>query len=164
LRTGAEQYPLRVGKSRSAIKRQPHTIRRCSDGFSASGDVLRTTFPVVLTDSKSFNFKIVGSILAELYLNEPDFGGLMAIDSQVTSASKEVHQYRSANMIHVEIPIGSPQNAKVEGTVSTRNSRESRLRREVNKRKRLLADKTEGWIFSEVPYRKSNARANFPNF
>jgi transposase-like protein len=35
-----------------------------------------------------------------------------------------------------------PPDAEVEGTVSTQNSRESRLRREVNKLKRLLADKT----------------------
>ena len=35
-----------------------------------------------------------------------------------------------------------PPDADVEGTVSTQNSRESRLRREVNKLKQLLADKT----------------------
>jgi Transposase len=35
-----------------------------------------------------------------------------------------------------------PPDAEVEGTVSTQNPRESRLRREVNKLKRLLADKT----------------------
>jgi len=35
-----------------------------------------------------------------------------------------------------------PPDAEVEGTVSTQSSRESKLRREVNKLKRLLADKT----------------------
>jgi Transposase len=47
---------------------------------------------------------------------------------------------------------------QVEGTVSTQNSRESRLRREVNKLKRLLADKTVEVDFFRGALQKVEAR------
>lgn len=53
-----------------------------------------------------------------------------------------------------------PPDAQVEGTVSTQNSRESRLRGEVSKLMRLLADKTVEVDFSEVPCRKSKLDAS----
>lgn len=51
-----------------------------------------------------------------------------------------------------------PPDAEVEGTVSTQNSRESRLRREVNKLKRLLADKTVEVDFLRSAFEKDEAR------
>ncbi len=51
-----------------------------------------------------------------------------------------------------------PPDAQVEGTVSTQNSRESRLRREVNKLKRLLADKTVEVDFFRSALQKVEAR------
>ncbi|PYX50401.1 MAG: IS3 family transposase [Acidobacteria bacterium] len=51
-----------------------------------------------------------------------------------------------------------PPDAQVEGTVSTQNSRESRLRREVNKLKRLLADKTLEVDFFRSASQKVEAR------
>ena len=51
-----------------------------------------------------------------------------------------------------------PPDAEVEGTVSTQNSRESRLRREVNKLKRLLADKTVEVDFFRGALQKDEAR------
>jgi transposase-like protein len=51
-----------------------------------------------------------------------------------------------------------PPDAEVEGTVSTQNSRESRLRREVNKLKRLLADKTVEVDFFRSALQKDEAR------
>src|SRR6266852_5832960 len=49
-------------------------------------------------------------------------------------------------------------DAQVEGAVSTQNSRESRLRREVNKLKRLLADKTVEMDFFKGALQKVEAR------
>jgi len=51
-----------------------------------------------------------------------------------------------------------PPDAQVEGVVSTQNSRESRLRREVNKLKRLLADKTLEVDFFRSALQKVEAR------
>jgi len=51
-----------------------------------------------------------------------------------------------------------PPDAQVEGTVSTQNSRESRLRTEVNKLKRLLADKTVEVDFFRGALQKVEAR------
>ena len=51
-----------------------------------------------------------------------------------------------------------PPDAEVEGTVSTHNSRESRLRREVNKLKRLLPDKTVEVDFFRGALQKVEAR------
>ena len=51
-----------------------------------------------------------------------------------------------------------PPDAEVEGAVSTQNSRESRLRREVNKLKRLLADKTVEVDFFKGALQKVEAR------
>jgi Transposase len=51
-----------------------------------------------------------------------------------------------------------PPEAQVEGAVSTQNSRESRLRREVNKLKRLLADKTVEVDFFRSALQKVEAR------
>ena len=51
-----------------------------------------------------------------------------------------------------------PPDAQVEGTVSTQNSRESRLRREVNELKRLLADKTVEVDFFRSALQKVEAR------
>jgi len=49
-------------------------------------------------------------------------------------------------------------DAQVEGAVSTQNSRESRLRREVKKLKRLLADKTVTCCRVAGQCRKRHAR------
>jgi len=51
-----------------------------------------------------------------------------------------------------------PPDAEVEGAVSTQNSRESRLRREVNKLKRLLADKAVEVDFFRRALQKVEAR------
>ena len=51
-----------------------------------------------------------------------------------------------------------PPDAQVEGTVSTQNSRESRLRRDVNKLKRLLADKTVEVDFFRSALQRIEAR------
>src|SRR5260370_16792022 len=51
-----------------------------------------------------------------------------------------------------------PPDAQVEGTVSTQNSRESRLRRDVNKLKRLLADKTVEVDFFRSAFQRIEAR------
>jgi len=51
-----------------------------------------------------------------------------------------------------------PPDADVEGTVSTQNSRESRLRREVNKLKQLLADKTVEVDFFRSALQNDEAR------
>ena len=51
-----------------------------------------------------------------------------------------------------------PPDAEVEGTVPTQNSRESRLRREVNKLKRLLADKAVEVDFFRSALQKVEAR------
>jgi len=51
-----------------------------------------------------------------------------------------------------------PPDAQVEGVVSTQNSWESRLRREVNKLKRLLADKTLEVDFFRGALQKVEAR------
>src|SRR6266446_1013664 len=51
-----------------------------------------------------------------------------------------------------------PTEAEVEGTVSKQNSRESRLRREGNKLKRLLADKTVEVDFFRNALQKVEAR------
>ena len=51
-----------------------------------------------------------------------------------------------------------PPDAQVEGVVSTQNSREPRLRREVNKLKRLLADKTLEVDFFRSALQKVEAR------
>ena len=51
-----------------------------------------------------------------------------------------------------------PPDTQVEGAASTQNSRESRLRREVNKLKRLLADKTVEVDFFKGALQKVEAR------
>ena len=88
------------------------------------------------------------------------------IPSPSCGADERLRQHREASTrtrlkphsaVQVAVRL-EPPDAQVEGTVSTQNSRESRLRRDVNKLKRLLADKTVEVDFFRSALQRIEAR------